>query len=88
MKSGNPIHFLFLILILQFGNLAPVLAQYPSDSATLYLMTATPGLETYEAFGHSAIRLQDQNKQIDIVYNYGTFDFSTPNFYEKFVFGR
>lgn len=63
-------------------------AQYPSDSARISLLTLSPGEETYAAFGHSAIHVSDKRRGIDYVYNYGTFDFSTPNFYPKFGFGR
>jgi hypothetical protein len=54
----------------------------------MYLLTASPGEETYTAFGHSAIRVYDPASGYDVVYNYGTFNFSTPNFYLKFTFGR
>jgi hypothetical protein len=30
----------------------------------------------------------DLNNKIDRVYNYGTFDFNTPNFYGKFAQGK
>lgn len=63
-------------------------AQYPTDSAQISLLTLTPGAETYAAFGHSAIRVFDPKQGFDYVYNYGTFDFSTPNFYPKFLFGK
>jgi hypothetical protein len=38
-------------------------------------------------FGHTAIRVQDPANALDVVFNYGTFDFSTENFYLKFVKG-
>ena len=39
-------------------------------------------------YGHSAIRVNDPGQGIDYVFNYGTFDFNTPNFYVKFVRGK
>jgi hypothetical protein len=36
-------------------------------------------------FGHTAIRISDPNQFIDLVYNYGAFDFNTPNFVMKFT---
>ncbi len=39
-------------------------------------------------FGHSAIRVSDSVLGIDYVFNYGTFDFNTPNFYLKFMRGE
>ena len=52
------------------------------------ILTNTPGDELYTIFGHIAIRFQDSSQNVDIVFNYGTFDFRTPNFYMKFVKGR
>jgi hypothetical protein len=58
-----------------------------SGFSEIYLLTYLPGDELYSIFGHSAIRLKDPVQGIDFVYNYGTFDFSTPFFYIKFVNG-
>lgn len=52
------------------------------------LLTCTPGEELYSTFGHSALRVIDSNAVTDIVYNYGTFDFSDKDFYVKFVRGK
>jgi hypothetical protein len=76
----------FFFFFLAF--LHPVKAQYPSDSIQFYLLTASPGEETYAAFGHSAIRVADPVHGTDLAYNYGTFDFSTPHFYWKFITGK
>ncbi len=59
-----------------------------SDNTDVTLLTSTPGEELYSVFGHSALRVNDPDNDIDLVYNYGTFDFSTPNFYLKFARGR
>jgi hypothetical protein len=58
-----------------------------SDSAQVSLVTYTPGEELYEAFGQSAIRVKDDLLSIDRLYNFGVFDFDTPDFYPKFVHG-
>jgi hypothetical protein len=42
----------------------------------------------YALFGHSAIRIRDEARQLDLVYNYGTFDTSDPGFYFNFLHGR
>lgn len=52
------------------------------------LLTCDPGEELYSAFGHSAIRVIDPFNGQDWVFNYGTFNFRTPNFYGKFVAGK
>ncbi|MCC7224403.1 MAG: DUF4105 domain-containing protein [Chitinophagales bacterium] len=59
-----------------------------SNVAEISLITAEPGTEVYSYFGHSAIHIRDTLQGIDRVYNYGTFDFDTPNFYGKFVRGQ
>lgn len=59
-----------------------------SDSAKISLLTCSPGNELYSIFGHSAIRVKDPANKLDIVFNYGTFDFSEPNFYPNFVRGH
>ncbi|MEW5676281.1 DUF4105 domain-containing protein [Flavobacterium enshiense] len=58
-----------------------------SDKAEISLLTCGTGDQLYSIYGHTALRIQDSEKGIDIVYNYGTFDFTTPNFYGKFIKG-
>ncbi len=55
--------------------------------AQVSLITYTPGEELYQAFGHSAIRVKDDLLSMDRLYNFGVFDFDTPDFYLKFVHG-
>lgn len=59
-----------------------------SDGATASVLTCGPGNDFYTTFGHSAIRITDTASGIDRVYNYGTFNFDTPNFYWVFTRGR
>ena len=59
-----------------------------SVTAKASIITCGPGDDFYTTFGHSALRIQDTAKGIDLVYNYGTFDFDTPHFYWKFMRGR
>jgi hypothetical protein len=51
------------------------------------LLTCGPGEELYSTFGHTAIRVIDSAANLDIVFNYGTFDDSDPYFYMKFTRG-
>jgi len=71
------------------GQKAELSAELPrlSASATASLVTYTPGEELYQAFGHSAIRIKDDLLDMDRLYNYGTFDFETSDFYLKFAHG-
>ncbi|RFN60510.1 DUF4105 domain-containing protein [Marixanthomonas ophiurae] len=68
----------------------PVKAQYTSlsESAEVSILTIGPGGQLYDKFGHSAFRVEDKNKNLDIVFNYGVYDFNTPNFYTKFARGK
>ena len=58
------------------------------DSLDISLLTCSPGNELYSAFGHSAIRVQDRLNEVDVVFNYGTFDFEQEGFYINFVRGK
>jgi hypothetical protein len=64
-------------------------AQIQNDSCTLEisLLTCAPGTDLYSLFGHTAIRVRDQQRGMDVVYNYGTFDDSDPLFYFYFTRG-
>jgi len=57
-------------------------------SITIWLLTCAPGEELYAHYGHTAIRVQDTEEQIDLCFNYGTFSFDTDHFYWKFVKGE
>ncbi|HPI55628.1 MAG TPA: DUF4105 domain-containing protein, partial [Chitinophagaceae bacterium] len=52
------------------------------------LLTCGTGSELYASYGHSALRIVDTCNRQDIVYNYGTFSFSDPDFYSKFTRGK
>ena len=58
------------------------------STAYAAVLTCGPGDDFYTTFGHSAIRICDSASGLDIVYNYGTFDFNTSNFYWKFACGN
>jgi len=59
-----------------------------SQQAEISVITCDPGTELYSSFGHSAFRVLDRSIGIDQVYNYGTFNFKTQNFYVKFARGK
>lgn len=83
--------FLLTVSVLSMPfSLASAQSQAPhiSESATFSIITDAPGADLYMAFGHSAIRLRDSVQNLDVVFNYGTFDFREPNFYLKFARGK
>lgn len=59
-----------------------------SNKAQVSVITVDQGKNLYDTFGHSAIRILDKENHLDRVYNYGTYDFNTPNFYTKFAQGK
>ncbi len=73
------------ILFLQWNILY---ARVLSPEAKISLLTASPGEELYSTFGHNGIRIKDPLYNMDIVFNYGTFDFYAPGFYMKFARGK
>jgi hypothetical protein len=78
------LHFLLLFLLLTNAySQNPIL----SEKATISIFTCGRGEQLYSTFGHTAIRIKDEANNLDVVYNYGTFDFNTDNFYFKFVKG-
>jgi Domain of unknown function (DUF4105) len=78
--------FVFCSLILLAYS--PGVFSQVSNDTLAYLLTCGPGTETYSIYGHSAIRVVIPEKHTDIVYNWGVFDFSTPNFAWKFAKGK
>lgn len=60
-----------------------------TDQTTFSILTCSPGADLYSLFGHTAIRVTDKqgDRFIDLVFNYGTFDYSD-NFYVKFAMGK
>lgn len=59
-----------------------------SEGARASVVTCGPGDDFYTSFGHSAIRICDEEQGVDEVYNYGMFSFGEPNFYWHFMLGR
>ena len=57
------------------------------DSVEISLLTCRPRQNVYSLYGHTAIRVQDKQNQLDIAVNYGMFSFEKPFFILRFVFG-
>ena len=64
-------------------------SSFLSESSSISVLTCGKTSKyLYALFGHSAIRIKDTKRQIDLVYNYGTFDNEDPDFYINFINGR
>ncbi len=74
--------FLTLISLSNYGQ-----SNTLSKTSKVSIITCGTGNESYSLYGHTGIRIKDSLQGIDIVYNYGAFDFETPNFMLKFVKG-
>ena len=74
-----------LLLLISFNGFSQNISL--SNQAKVSILTCGTGPESYSMYGHTGIRIQDISQQIDVVYNYGAFDFSTPNFIGRFIKG-
>jgi len=89
------IRIFFLLVILNLLQPLVMLAQPDStialpDTSHLKtsLITCGPGLQPWETFGHTAIRIVDSNRGTDNVYNYGTFNGYDEDFLLNFTRGK
>lgn len=75
-----------IFLLLPFSsNAQPRLL---SDATSVSILTCGSGDQLHALFGHTAIRFRDPSQNLDVVFNYGTFDFDTSFFYLKFIKGN
>lgn len=87
---------LILNFLILFSLSCGVIAQERTDSVlpscddgndlTVSVLTCAPGPDVYELCGHAALRIR--NAEMDSVWNYGIFDFSSPNFIYRFCKGE
>ncbi len=87
VKGKFSFKYAILVALIMLSNLS-YSNVHLSPSSKVSILTCAPGDELYSIFGHTAIRVYDYENKIDLVFNYGTFNFSTPNFYLKFMQGR
>ena len=89
MKYKFRVHkpLLTLIFLLSYFTALTQINTLAKD-AEISIITIGPGKQLYDSFGHNAIRVSDPSNGKDLAFNYGTFDFNTPNFYIKFGQGK
>ena len=79
---------LMLIMTCQTTVLAQDSDLPPMDSVEISLLTCQPHDEVYSLYGHTAIRYHElRNGGFDAAFNYGVFNYDTPFFVARFVFG-
>jgi hypothetical protein len=76
--------FAFLVLFLIQKSWAQ---PNPDDNIKVSVLTVGVADASHSLYGHTAIRVKDDFRGIDLVFNYGMFDFGTPNFILCFVKG-
>jgi hypothetical protein len=77
----------FLVVFLASATIGFSQNSVLSKKVKVSVLTCGVGNESYSLFGHTAVRITDTEHFIDLVYNYGAFDFNTPNFVAKFIKG-
>lgn len=83
MKRYYLLFLLFIISVSVKAQFVPL-----SEASEISILTIGPGAELYDKFGHSAFMIHDPATGQDVVFNYGVYDFDTPNFYTKFARGK
>jgi hypothetical protein len=87
MKRTVLFSILFVFAIICHAQVNPTPGKNDSCTLEISLLTCAPGTDLYSIFGHTAIRVRDTRRGMDVVYNYGTFDDTDPMFYVKFMRG-
>lgn len=59
-----------------------------ADNLIVSLLTCEPGTESYELYGHTALRVRTADGRYDAVYNYGAFTMDEPHFIWRFLMGQ
>lgn len=80
--------FLLILTGLFHGALLQAQEKPLTDSAFISLLTVSPGQDIYAHYGHTALRVADPKNGFDLVFNYGLFDFNSPNFIFRFIRGE
>ena len=80
MNIAKRIFFSFLLCVTVLGS--------ARAEVKVSVLTCSPGEEVYAHYGHTALRYCDISNGKDLVFNYGCFDFSAPNFMWRFVLGE
>lgn len=78
----------FLIVLFSTQCLLSSAQLKMSTYSEVSLLTIGPGDQLNDAFGHSGIRIKDPMFNLDIVFDYGRYDFSAEGFYINFAKGK
>ena len=82
-------YYLFLVFYLIFFSINGIASDINDKSRyEISILTIGEGSSLADAFGHSGIRINDLQDNSDFVYNFGIYNYNSPNFYSNFVKGR
>ena len=59
-----------------------------NDSLVVSVLTMGQGAELFDRFGHIAIRVRNLRTGLDSAWNWGMYDFNSPNFIPRFLTGE
>lgn len=80
--------FIYIFLL----GILPLAAQEKvalGEEAEISILVCGPSHDAaFTLYGHAAIRVNDPEKNIDTIFNYGLFDYSSPNFIYRFAKGE
>lgn len=76
--------FIIMLILMQYMLVS---AQKQENDLKISVLTCAHGEQIYASFGHCAFRVVSPSRNIDKVYNYGTFNYKQPLFVLKFVRG-
>ncbi len=86
--TKNGMKQLFTALIVFFLSIAAQAQLHFGDSLRVSLLTVAPGEQAFERFGHTGLRVTDLRTGQDVVFHYGVYDYTEPNFIWHFVEGK
>ena len=82
------INIFFLLVLIFFSPNIYANELENKNRYKISILSIGEGPSLVDAFGHTAIRVKDAQLKNDIVFNFGVYDFNSPNFYSNFVKGR
>ena len=85
MKLFKIIFFVFLFLLKSNESYCQIKL---SPDSEVSILTIKPGNSLNDAFGHNGIRIKDLQNRIDLVFDYGRYDFNKKGFYLNFILGK
>ena len=85
MKLFKIVFFVFLFLLKCNESYCQIKL---SPESEVSILTISPGNSLNDAFGHNGIRIKDLQNRIDLVFDYGRYDFNKKGFYVNFVIGK